>query len=123
MGAEANVPDSLFAVHGVREDADFTHVLDLPDHTIGGRVEDGQHVSSAEIHSTAVETHDTVVSLGADVDSLDEIAVLRVDDKSTAVVARIPPARRNIELPAIHGNGGSVATCVIGLFPDDLFGL
>src|SRR5215471_20240296 len=122
MIAEANVTDTLLAVHGVREDASFANVLDLPDHAIRGRIEDGQHRSGAEIHVTAVETHDAVVGLRADIDSFNEIAVLRFDDENTAIVARIPPARGNIELRAIQSDGGSVAARVVGLFPDDLFG-
>ena len=123
MIAEANVADALLAVHGVREDAFFAYVLDLPDQAIRGRIEDGQHCSGAEIHAAAVETHEAVVGLRADVDSLNELARLRVDDENTAIVARIPPARGHIKLPAIHGDGGSVAARVVGLFPNDLFGL
>ncbi len=123
MIAEANVADALLAVHGVREDAFFAYVVDLADQAIRGRIEDGQHRSGAEIHAAAVETHDAVVGLRADVDSLDEVAILRVDDENTAIVARIPPAGGYIELRAIHGDGGSVAARVVGLVPDDLFGL
>jgi hypothetical protein len=35
-------------------------------------------------------------------------------------VARIPPAGRNVELPAIHGDGEAIASRNVGLFPDDL---
>ena len=84
MIAEADVGDPVLAIHGVRENPSFAHVLDLPDHPIGGRVEDRQRRRRTEIHPPPVQAHDAVVGLRSDVDSLDELAVLRVDDEDTA---------------------------------------
>src|SRR5688572_23651203 len=88
---EADVPDTVAAVHRGRKDAPFTDILDLSDDAVTAGIEDGQHRCGAEKSTPPVETDDAVVGLGTHLDAFDQIAVVRIDDKKSAVLSFVPP--------------------------------
>src|SRR5260370_24319576 len=99
--SEAYIGDAILAIHGIGEYAAFADVLDLADHLLIVCIKFGQHGLAAKVQEAAIQADHSVVGGGTDNHSLDQLAVVGVEDQHSAIGPQVPATGRDVELLAV----------------------
>src|SRR5215471_9755725 len=102
---EAVITNAIAAIHCVRGNRAFAHILELADDPFILGIEYCESRLVAKIKEAAVEAHQTIVGGWPNRNALDLIAILRVQDQQAPVWFEIPPTGWNVDLFAVQSDG------------------
>src|ERR1051326_786178 len=102
---EAVIAVAIAAIHSVRGNGAFAHILELTDDPFILGIEYRESRLSAKIKEPAVEAHQTIVGRRSNRNTLDLIAILPVQDQQAPVWFEIPPTGWNVYLLAVQSDG------------------